>query len=160
MHTYDSQRAARVWQRVQAVQDPAKEIPQDEPRHEVLQELIMNEWQAAATYLRLARQMPPKEAQTLQRLAREEHTHASCLKGIYHLMTGNQAATSSPKPENEPPELTLRRCYGREMRSLKEYEARCDDPEYGHVFMRLAEQEREHCRAVLELIGSLRVQKK
>ena len=42
------------------------------------------------------------------------------------------------------------------MRSLKEYEALMDDPEYGHVFARLAEQEREHCRTLLEMIGGLR----
>ena len=42
-----------------------------------------------------------------------------------------------------------------EMRSLKEYEARADDPEYGHVFARIAQQEREHCMALLGLIGSL-----
>lgn len=156
MHTYDSQKAARVWQRVQAGQDTPREAVRAETLSDNLQELIMNEWTAAATYLRLARQMQPREAQVLQRLAREEHSHAACLKGIYHLITGNQAVIRSPKPENETPELTLRRCYGGEMRSLKEYESRSDDPQYGHVFARLAEQEREHCRAVLELIGGLK----
>jgi rubrerythrin len=155
MHTYDPQQAQRVWQRVQAGQDTARETAKEEARNDNLQELIMNEWNAAATYLRLARQMGPGHAQVLQRLGREEHGHAACLKGIYHLITGRQAVTGSPKPEQESPELTLRKCYGREMRSLKEYEARMGDPEYGHVFAKLAEQEREHCRAVLELIGSL-----
>ena len=156
MQTYDPQKAARVWLRVQAGQETPKELPREEKRPEDLQRLIMDEWNAAATYLRLARQMPQKEAMTLQRLAREEHTHTACLKGIYHLITGNQAAVSAQKAEGEMPMQILRRCYGQEMRSLKEYEARSDDPEYGHVFSRLAEQEREHCRAVLELIGSLK----
>jgi len=39
------------------------------------------------------------------------------------------------------------------MRCLAQYEARANDPEYGPVFARLAAQEREHCMAVLELIG-------
>lgn len=150
MHTYDPQKAARVWERVQA-----RPEQKQEDRNGQLQELIMNEWIAAATYLKLARQLPAKEASVLQRLFREEQAHASCLKGIYTLMTGEKAVTHSPQAEVSSPELTLRRCYGREMRSLKEYESRSDDPEYGPVFARLAEQEREHCRTVLELIGSL-----
>lgn len=151
MTTYDPQKAARVWQRVQAGQEESHQ----EKRSDNLQELIMNEWIAAATYLRLARQMPPKQAAVLQKLGSEEHAHAACLKGIYTLITGEKAVTRTPQPEVEAPELTLRRCYGREMRSLKEYESRMNDPEYGHVFARLADQERAHCRAVLELIGSL-----
>ena len=37
----------------------------------------------------------------------------------------------------------------------KEYEAKASDPEYGHVYARLADQEREHCMALLGVIGSL-----
>ena len=151
MRAYDPQKAERVWQRVQGSQEETKQVR----RNENLQELIMNEWTAAATYLRLARQMPPKEAAVLQRLGNEEQTHAACLKGIYTLITGEKAVTRSPQQETGTAEVTLRRCYGWEMRSLKEYEARIDDPEYGHVFARLAEQEREHCRLVLEMLGRL-----
>ncbi len=147
MNTYDPKKAARVWQRVQAVQEPRQS--------DDLQELIMNEWTAAATYLKLARQLGQREAAVLQRLGREEQAHGACLKGIHTLMTGQNAVTRSPQPEIQNPEQTLRRCYGWEMRSLKEYEARSNDPEYGHVFARLAQQEREHCRAVLELIGGI-----
>jgi rubrerythrin len=42
------------------------------------------------------------------------------------------------------------------MQSLAAYEARMDDPEYGRVFERLAQQERAHCQWLLTLIGSLR----
>lgn len=151
MNMIDPQKEARVWQRVQGYQ--AQQAPV--PREENLQSLIMNEWTAAAIYLQLARQMPPKEAAVLQRLFREEQTHAACLKGIYTLITGESPVIRTPTPPKEPVQQTLRKCYGTEMRSLKEYEARTQDPEYGHVFARLAEQEREHCRAVLELIGNL-----
>lgn len=150
MNTYDHQKAARVWQRVRGngeekQEDWAAELP----------ELIMNEWNAGAVYMQLARQMQPKPAQILQRLSREKLAHVSCLKGIYTLMTGERAVTRSPQPEKEPPEVTLRKCYGREMRSLKAYEKRSEDPEYGHVFSRMAQQEQEHCRMLLELMGSL-----
>lgn len=152
MQTYDTQKAERVWQRVQGSKEEAKQSKVLDN----IQELIMNEWIAAATYLRLARQMPQKQAAMLQKLAAEEQTHAACLRGMYTLITGQQPVTRSPLPEVDTPELTLRRCYGREMRSLKEYEALLDDTEYGHVFARLAQQEQEHCRTLLELIGGLR----
>ena len=148
MNTYDPQKAARVWQRVQGQQ----EAPHPEGN---LQEMIMEERHTAAIYLQLTRQLPGKEAATLQRLHREEQTHAMCLKGIYTLITGETPIVTIPPVVKENPEMTLRKCYGREMRSLKEYEARMNDPEYGSVFARLAEQEREHCRVVLELIGGL-----
>lgn len=151
MNTYDPQKAARVWQRVQnQTAQPEQSRPESS-----LKGLIMEEWISAATYLQLSRQLPSREASVLQRLFREEQTHAACLKGIYTLITGEKAAVSAPAPVKEPPELTLRKCYVREMRSLKEYEARMDDGDYGPVFAKLAEQEREHCRTVLELIGGL-----
>ena len=153
MNTYDPQKAARVWQRVQSRN---QEEQREQNRTEgSLQSLIVEEWISAATYLQLSRQLSSREASVLQRLFREEQTHAACLKGIYTLITGEKATLQAPPPVQESPEITLRRCYVREMRSLKEYEARAADSEYGPVFAKLAEQEREHCRAVLELIGGL-----
>ena len=61
----------------------------------------------------------------------------------------------TPQPAKEPVEAVLRKCYTAELQSVVEYEARSSDPEYGHVFARMARQEREHCALVLELIGSL-----
>lgn len=151
MKTIDQQKAARVWQRVQE----SKPEPRQD-RLEDLQELIMNEWTAAATYQQLARQLPQREAAVLQRLAREEHGHGACLRGMYSLMTGEKCEIHNPKLPPEPVERTLRRCYGLEMRSLKAYEAKAGHPEYGHVFARIAEQEREHCMALLGLIGGIR----
>lgn len=151
MRPIDPQKEARVWQRVQG----SREAPPDAPRDMNLQGLIMNEWTAAATYLQLARQVPAKEAAVLQRLFREEQTHAACLKGIYTLITGERPVIQTPPPSRESVEMTLRKCYGAEMRSLMEYENRAADSEYGPVFAKLAEQEREHCKAVLELIGGL-----
>lgn len=153
MKAYDPQMAARVWQRVQ--NPPTETASEPTHREAGLQGLIMEEWISASTYLQLSRQLPGKEASVLQRLFREEQTHASCLRGIYTLITGEKPPIQTPPTVKEPAETTLRKCYGREMRSLKEYEARSSDPEFGPVFAKLAEQEREHCRAVLELIGGL-----
>ena len=154
MHTYDPQKAARVWQRVQN-QTKAEEREQRDPVGSI-RSMIMEERMSAAVYLQLSRQVPSREASVLQRLFREEQTHAACLRGIYTLITGEKPVVGAPTTVQEQPEITLRRCYAREMRTLKEYEARSADPEYGPVFARLAEQEREHCRAVLEVIGGLK----
>ena len=93
MATYDPQKAARVWQRVQG----EKENREPERREDNLQELIMNEWVAAATYMQLARKMGQKEAAVLLNLAREEQNHLSCLKGIHTLITGEKCAVRAPK---------------------------------------------------------------
>lgn len=153
METYDAEKAARVWQRVRGFDTPAPSS-RDTGEPEELLRLIQREWQDAAVYLHLSRRMQGKQAAMLHRLFEEEQSHAACLKGIYRLVTGQPAATSSPAPPQEPIEVTLRKCYGREMHSLADYEARTAHPEYGPVFQKLAAQEREHCRIVLQLLGS------
>ena len=145
METIDKQKAARVWERVQGrpVRDPGD-----------LPALIAGEWSDAAIYLQLSRRFQGKESAALRRLYEQEQSHAACLKGIYTLLTGTQPAVPTVTPALENTEAALRRCYGREMQSLAAYEARSADPEYGQVFARLAQQEREHCHTLLTIIGS------
>ena len=145
MENFDAAKATRVWQRVQATQPEAEGLPA----------LIAGELEDAATYIQLAKRLGGKEGQVLRKLAETEHSHAACLKGIYTLMTGEPINPRIPPLRQEEAARTLRWCYGREMRCLAQYEARANDPEYGPVFARLAAQEREHCMAVLELIGKL-----
>ena len=148
MENYDAAKATRVWQRVQASQQTA-------PDAQGLTALIAEELEDAATYAQLAKRLGGKEGQTLRQLAQTEHSHAACLKGIYTLMTGEPINPKIPPLRQEPAERTLRRCYGREMRCLAQYESRSADPEYGPVFARLASREREHCMTVLELLGKI-----
>ena len=152
MANYDSKMAERVWQRVRGEQAPSGEVRT--PEGDLLG-LIQAEWMAASAYLALSRQMGAKEAAVLQRLFREEQTHGACLKGMYTLITGRKPVVQSPQPAKEPVEAALRRCYAGELRSIAAYDARSADPEYGHVFASMAKQEREHSRAVLELLGGL-----
>ena len=149
MENYDAAKATRVWQRVQGAKPPT-------PEAEGLPALIAGELEDAAIYMHLAKRAGQKESQILRRLADEEQSHGSCLKGIYRLMTGEQVSPRIPPIQQQPAEHILRRCYGKEMRCLAQYEARSNDPEYGPVFARLAAQEREHCMTVLELIGRLK----
>jgi len=61
------------------------------------------------------------------------------------------ARHASPAGKNK--EQALRSCYGREMHCLARYEQHADHPEFGAVFARLAQEEREHCLKLLELLG-------
>jgi len=146
---YDTQKAARVWQRVQ--HDKQEPVTQRDP----LPALIMEQLQLSAAYLQLARQLSGQDGAVFVRLAREAKTQAVCLKGILTLMTGQPPECGSAPPQLSTIDAMLRRCYGKELRLLKEYENRCSDAEYGPVFDRLAQRGRDHCCTVLELIGKL-----
>ena len=150
MNTYDPKKAERVWARVQGTREEEKPS-----LHKNLQAMIMNEWITAATYLTLARQVPPREMCILQRLARDDQSHGTCLKGIYTMTTDQEPVIKAPPITAGSVNLTLRKCYSGLLKTLQEYERWSADPEYGPVFQRLADQEREHCRLVLELIGRM-----
>ncbi len=152
MDKIDPQKVAKVWQRVHT------DAPAQNPAQGLL-ELIAQEWTDAATYLLLARRFQGKESAVLRKMFEQEQSHTACLKGIYTLITGTQPVVRAIPPVQESTEAVLRRCYGAEMRCLARYEERSSDPEYGQVFSRLAEQERDHCRLVLELLGNLKKKK-
>ena len=149
MDTIDKQKAAQVWQRVTASTQPQRSLQE-------LSEMIAQEWAQAATYLHLSRRFQGKESGILRRLSEQEQAHTACLKGIYTLITGSAPTVRTIPPSPDAPEKILRHCYGQEMHSLAQYEAHTSDPEYGQVFARLADHEREHLRTILELIGSLK----
>ena len=152
MENIDKAKATRVWQRVQGV-------TAENPGHG-LQSLIAEEWADAAIYLSLSRRMSGNSANILRKIGQEEQAHMSCLKGIYALQNADKPDIPPPPPVDKAPvSVILRRCYGREMRCLAQYEARSGDPEYGQVYTRMAQQEREHCRQILELIGNLSSEK-
>ena len=152
METFDKAKAARVWQRVQGdtATNPARG----------LQGLIAEEWADAAIYLSLSKRVQGNAANILRKIGQEEQAHMACLKGIYTLQgTGRPDIPAPPPVDRAPVSVMLRRCYGREMRCLAQYESRANDPEYGQIYARMAQQEREHCRQILELLGSLPVDK-
>lgn len=150
METIDKQKAARVWERVQGRPGPGQEE---------LLALIAGESSDAAVYLQLSRRFQGNQSAVLRRLHEQEQSHAACLKGIYTLITGQQAIVPAIRPPQGTTEGILRRSYAREMQSLAAYEAKSADPQYGQVFAKLAQQEREHCHTLLTLIGSLQKQK-
>ena len=150
MDNYDKEKEARVWQRVYAAPEGRPDLAAALPA------LIAGEWADGANYLHLSRRFQGKEAQLLRKLFQQEQSHAACLKGIYTLLTGERAAMPPASPPKENAQTILRRCYGSEMRCLATYEQWSDHPEYGPVFARLVQQEREHCRVLLEILGNLK----
>ena len=149
MNAYDPQKAARVWQRVQESKPAAKPA-----RMEDLQELILLSETMAAAYQQIARQLP-KEAPQLQRLSREKQHQRNVLRGILELTSGEKCQAHGPQIPKEPPERALTRLFGQSLRTLKAYEEKCNDPEYGPGFRVLADQEREHGVVLLGILGGL-----
>lgn len=147
MQPIDSAKAARVWQRVQNT---------DLPKEAGLLGMIAQEGSDAATYLQLSRKFQGKHSVTLRKMYEEEQAHTDCLKGLYTLITGTHPVVKATPLSTVNIETLLRQCYGREMQSLAAYEQRITDPEYGQVFFMLAAQEKEHCRILLEILGSLK----
>jgi rubrerythrin len=148
MKPYDPKTAISVWDRVKSAESSGGDAP-------AILNLIEEELADAATYLRLAKKLPPPQAAIARQLSQQEQSHAVCLKGIYSLITGRKALVPQPVISDDPPEIVLRRCYGREMRCLAQYEARRSDPLYGHVFRKLAQEEQVHCHRLLELLGAI-----
>lgn len=148
MKNYDPKTAARVWDRVQNTAVPAGDS-------QLILNLIAEEALDAAAYLQLSKRLPTPQAAAVKQLAQQEQSHVSCLKGVYTMITGEKPKVLPVKVSDDPPDIVLRRCYGREMRALAQYEARQNDPQYGHVFRMLARQEQEHCRRLLEILGTL-----
>lgn len=152
MANYDKGMEDRVWKRVRGEAD---ESSQSRSPAANLTGLIHAELTAAAEYWALARRMGAKEAAILQKMSREERSHAQCLQGMYILITGQQPDTQPVQPNREPLETALRKCYHAELQSIAAYQSRSTDPEYGHIFASMALQEANHSRMILELLGGL-----
>ena len=147
METIDPEMARRVWQRVQGTGDPSPVGPD-------LPTMIQQELADAAAYLHLSRLFSGHYGQLLRQMYHQEQAHAACLKGVCRVTTGKRCSPRLPKILREKPLLTLQRCYQRELQSAAQYEARAGDSRFGQTFARLAQQEQEHCRILLELLGT------
>lgn len=144
METIDPNQAARVWQRVRG--NPAED--------KSLERLILQTWEDANVYLQLSRRTTGRTGTVLRELHRRKQAQCACLRGIHRMLTGQALGLPRGKSVTEPLEAALRGCYAREMRSLRLWGDRISDPDYGPVFQRMTEEERESCRMLLELIGS------
>lgn len=150
MEKYDSEMAARVWQRVQGEAEAVS------PPLPSANALAAAELAQAAALLQLSRQLQGREKAVVRHLYEEEKTHADVLRGIHFLITGRRAPIRTAPAEGVAPEIALRKCYAAALRAMKEYGSRSKDAEYGSAFAALARQERAHCTMLLEILGSLK----
>lgn len=140
MNQYDPQKAAQVWQRVQA-QPPGTSAPEN------FSALILAQWETTAVCRQISDTGLRSIIQTAQR-------HLQCLKGIHTLTAGQSPVIRTPAIPKDTASVALRKCCGRMLRCLREYEKRSDDPEYGPIFRHLALEQRESCCRLLEYIGT------
>ena len=147
MDYYDSEKAQRVWQRVSG-----EELAPSES----IQSLAVAELNEAAIHWMLSQQLQGKERALLRKIFEEDQAHTACLKGIYYFVEDQPLSVRPILPAPESAVIALRKSYGRKLKALREYTARENDPEYGHIFRKLAQEEAEHCKSILQIVGHIK----
>ena len=120
-----------------------------------LRGLVLESLTAAENYRRMARCISGWQAEALDRMAREAKAQGACIGGICTLITGETLRSPVPCPDTGTLDARLKKSYARAMRMLSACEGCGEDPEYGPVFGRLAIRQQDHCRKILEIIGSM-----
>ena len=120
-----------------------------------LLEMMMHAAAAAENFGRLARCFQGCQGDALSRMARESRAMVACLGGIFALVTGEPPRRQVPIPDGGTVQARLKKAYARALQLLSACTRRTGDGEYGPVFQRLALRQQEHCRGILEIIGSL-----
>lgn len=143
MAEFDEQMVHRVWQRVRG-----------EGQVQSLQALAAAERSNAAVYLRLARMTQGEQKARLRQLFERERQHGRCLNGVSILTEGKALSVRTLPPAADSVTVALRKCYTASLKAAAEYDRRSPDGEYGCVFQRMAQEEREHCRLILEILGA------
>ena len=155
MDRFDSETVRNIWQRVQAGNGSTLSPETEKHPRCDLSQWIARELSTAALYMQLSKRLSGNAAHTLRRLARQEMSHATTLKGICLVCQGIQPQVR-PDPGQKAPVLTLlQRCYGQKLQIVSAYEKRCEDPQYGSVFQKMLQEERDQCRILLQLMGNL-----
>ena len=142
MERFDSEKAARVWQRVRSDSG-------DESTLSGIAGLSGAEAELAALFKRVAKQHSGAEA-----LARDCHSNEAILRGICAFAG---LPRQRPKFSGNVPKNVLQVCYSRTLQAAGEYEKRSSHPEYGCAFRAMAEKKREHACRILEMAGSVQI---
>lgn len=146
MEQYDSQMAARVWQRVQNRDTDAPDIS-------VL-------FQAEITDLSRYRQLSGLHGLSgkpeISLLITKTQQCVSILQGIRFLLAQAHSDMVRPPLSKESPTSSLRRCYGSTLRRISQYEQWIRQPEYAPGFLLLSQLSRERCQLLLQILGNHR----
>lgn len=136
----------QVWQRVFAQL-------QAQPGQEDLRMLALSAMELAAGHRLLTGLLTGSAREQAVRLWEEELANIACLKGMQRLSGGAEVTGRMPNAPKEPARRLLEKSYHRTRRAVTEYTARLADPEFGAVFQKMADREREHCAVIAELLG-------
>ena len=117
--------------------------------------LMLESLTTADNYGRLARCFSGWQKEALNRMAREDKAQGTCIGGICALVMGERPQKQVPTPDTGAVNVRLKKSYARAMHLMSACEAFSADPEYGPVFQRLSIRQQDHCRKILEIIGSL-----
>lgn len=147
MEKMDRNTEQQVWQRVFA-QSPAQ------PGREDLRMLMLSAMELAAGYRLLTGVLTGSARERAMRLWEDEQSNIACLKGMQRLSGGAEGKPKTLSAPSEPARKVLEKSYHGTRRALTEYTARLADPEFGSVFQKMADREREHCAILMELLGS------
>ena len=147
MERIDPKMEAEVWQRVQGDVAVAKSKSS--------QAMLLREHGLWSAYSRLVKQLP-EQSGMLKRMAEQSRQDMACLRGIGLLNDKPSGVLPAAKPVLEPPEVTLRRCYGNALQMGAIYDDMSADREYGCAYGFLASRKREQCCQILQLLGSLK----
>ena len=120
-----------------------------------LMAMLLDTATAAENFSQLARCFQGWQSETLVRIARESRAQGACLGGIFSLVTGEPPRRQVAIADGGTVQTRLKKAYARALHLLAALEGKRTDPEYGPVFQRLALRQQEHCRNILEILGSL-----
>lgn len=146
MDSYDSEKAARVWQRVR----PGESLTGD-----TLNALISQLLHLSTVYQALSRQVKPAQSTTLKTLSDQKRTQAACLRGIHILSVGPCPALRVPQARSEPLSAALNRCYFAETQLWTQLRIHSAASTHTPALEALAVMQQAHCRSIAELIGQL-----
>ena len=148
MDSYDSEKAARVWQRVHSGGGEAL-------TGESLNAMISQFLHLSTCYQALIRQVKPPQSTALKALSDQKRTQASCLRGLHILLIGPCPPLRISQARPEPIPTALRQCYSKENQLWTQLRILSDTTSHRAVLEALVAVQRNHCRTIAELIGQL-----
>lgn len=138
----------QVWRRVLGNEE-------ESPEGMDLRALLLSAMEAAAAYRQLSELVAGKQKERVRRLYEGEQANIACLRGMHRLSSGTVMKPKAMRVAGEPAAKLLEKCYHRTKQAMTEYTARTVDREFGAVFQKMADREREHCVLITELLGEL-----
>lgn len=148
MDTYDSEKAARVWQRVRSGGGESL-------TGESLNAMISQFLHLSTNYQSLSRQVKPPQSTALKMLSDQKRNQASCLRGLHILLIGPCPPLRISQIRAEPLSTALRRCYADENQLWTQLRILSDGTAHSAALAAMVAAQRDHCRSVAELIGQL-----